>query len=770
MFKSFKKNSLFYTIFFYFITAIFGAFIFLLFTNTYYLNILQEKTKEQYAHELKNLSETLNTIVEEIHYTTAMFNTTEDLREILTTRWSFKNDDLTVLTNSMHALSTFKRTKSFIHSIIVISEEDDLVLTNFGTGRIEEFFHVLMDYDKYDTDYWLNVEGIRERYRLLPPSIVTNNVTKVKTKVIPIMQFSADNRIYTDPVIVNLEASYFESLLNETKLSDNSILFHFTQDFILSITDAEPHLPLSEDALIQLAQDNQEKARDIIHINGKRYLIVTYNSPMFHHTVCAITPYSDLWRESWSILILALIIFSIGLVLLTFLSFKLSSKIYAPIHSVTLRLKEQFSSDSDTTIKNDLDFLNHSFQSILSEIVKLKADLNLAIPYVCERYLVSLFEDSEILNEEEVVDFLAQYDFNFPNKNFMVIYSVLNFNKSFYELHTKAEFNAICQGSLLIANESFSALEHRYIFSPAANQICVILNLPHELDKKKITESIFKYHDALDIANNLLIVHSGVGLMYSNLNGLKKSYKEALEASSQITYLTKSMIRTYNPTDNTNNFSRYTIEEENHLINYLLQGDEAMVMQQYDMILDRNLKENISCHALKELYLRLYNTTLRVINRRNHNIYDIMGEDYINISSQLGELHIDKLYTYVKNVYLRTILIHNKECAAKDIKNLKAYLDAHYTEDIYLDAIAEYYGKSANYMSKYIKKTLGVSYQDYISSLRIEKAKDYLKSTNISINDISKKIGFNTRYPFIRKFKILEGITPSEYRQLHKVL
>ncbi|QUI25452.1 helix-turn-helix domain-containing protein [Vallitalea pronyensis] len=435
---------------------------------------------------------------------------------------------------------------------------------------------------------------------------------------------------------------------------------------------------------------------------------------------------------------------------------------------MALRLRENYTLENDTPIRNDLDFLNQSVQRIINDNKKLKEDLHLAIPYVCERYLLSLFDDNEILREDDVTHFLSHYDFTFPNKFFIVIHSTLNFQEGFFETHSKAEYNAICQGSFLIANEAFSTIENRYVFSVAVNQICVILNIPTPSEKSKLAASILKYHKSLDVNDDMMIVHSGVGNLYEGLNGLKKSYNEARQANSQIIYMTTSMVRTYSPQDENITSSHYSIEEDNQMINFLLQGNKEKVLSHYDRIINKNIEEHIGCHGLKELYLQLYNTAVRVINRKHLNIYDIMGEDYINISSQVGDLPVDELYHYIKKVFLKTIDLYAKSNEVHDIANIKQYLDTHYNHEIYLDAIAEHFGKSAKYMSKYIKKVLGISFQDYISSLRIEKSKELLLNTKNSISSIAEEVGFNSRHPFIRKFKILEGVTPTEYRKLHR--
>lgn len=763
-----KHSKLFNTIFIYFITAIISAFLFLLLTNTYYLTVLQTKTEEQYTHKLEYLSGSLNALFEELHYSTAMFTMTESVNDVLTSRQSYKSEDYTVISDATDAIAKFFRTQQYMHSIFIISEEDDIVISNQGTGRVEEFLNTLTSYSDYPVEYWRSQGYSGKRYTILPPTQMMNTIRGISTLVIPVIQHSADELVFTDPLIINIRASYITRLLNEIKLSENSMIIYYTNDYIIASSDINNSLNLTDLELIDLANTSAENDSNIQEINGKRYLVVVDQTDLSPNTLCAITPYSDLLNESFSFLTLPVLIFTIGIIAVTMLSFLLSRRIYKPIHNVALHLRENYLPENDITINNDLDFLTQNVQLIIRDMIKLKADLSLAIPYVCERYLLSLFDDNEILREDDVTKFLAQYDFSFPNEYFVVIHSTLHFKEGFFNTHSKTEYNAICQGSLLIANEFFSAIKDRYIFSVAVDQVCVILNLPSDYDKSEISSSILKYHNSLDIDDDMMIVRSGVGQLYEGLNGLKSSYNEALHASAQLSYTTTSMIRTYSPADLQSTSSHYSIEEENQMINYLLQGDKDKTFDHLAAIINKNIEDRISQAGLKELYIQLYNTSIRVINRQQVNIYDLMGNDYINISSHVGDLQVSDLDRYLKDVYAKTLTLTAKNNDAHDINNIKQYLDTHFTEELYLDSLAELFDKSPNYLSKYIKKHLGVSYQNYISSLRIEKSKELLNTTSKSIVVIAKEVGFNSRHPFIRNFKILEGVTPSEYRKLHK--
>ncbi len=67
-------------------------------------------------------------------------------------------------------------------------------------------------------------------------------------------------------------------------------------------------------------------------------------------------------------------------------------------------------------------------------------------------------------------------------------------------------------------------------------------------------------------------------------------------------------------------------------------------------------------------------------------------------------------------------------------------------------------------MSYLFKKEIGENFLDYVWTMRLEKAKELLLTTDILIDDISTAIGYLNPSSFRRKFKQSVGLTPSQYR------
>lgn len=99
------------------------------------------------------------------------------------------------------------------------------------------------------------------------------------------------------------------------------------------------------------------------------------------------------------------------------------------------------------------------------------------------------------------------------------------------------------------------------------------------------------------------------------------------------------------------------------------------------------------------------------------------------------------------------------------LKEVLKEVDLRYTENIQLSGLSEKFFCSTAYLSKLFKRYVGMNYIDYVRKLRIEKAKDMLKKTNMPIEWISEQVGWESSRRFRDAFKDLEGVSPNEYRR-----
>ncbi|EZP75173.1 AraC family transcriptional regulator [Parageobacillus genomosp. 1] len=95
----------------------------------------------------------------------------------------------------------------------------------------------------------------------------------------------------------------------------------------------------------------------------------------------------------------------------------------------------------------------------------------------------------------------------------------------------------------------------------------------------------------------------------------------------------------------------------------------------------------------------------------------------------------------------------------------KDYIDEHYHHPLTLEEVAEYVGISPYYFSKLFKDRFGMTFIDYVTDVRIARAKKEMANPNKSLKEICFLVGYNDPNYFSRVFKKHTGMSPSEYRK-----
>lgn len=119
------------------------------------------------------------------------------------------------------------------------------------------------------------------------------------------------------------------------------------------------------------------------------------------------------------------------------------------------------------------------------------------------------------------------------------------------------------------------------------------------------------------------------------------------------------------------------------------------------------------------------------------------------------------LRTSIKEMCERSRITVNK---TGKIDQVKEYIDTKYYEEMDLNGLSFMFHISQNYLSASFKKEVGMPITDYINTVRVKYAKQFLKNTEKSVKDIAEKVGYKNIRTFNRVFQKYEGIAPTVYR------
>ena len=151
------------------------------------------------------------------------------------------------------------------------------------------------------------------------------------------------------------------------------------------------------------------------------------------------------------------------------------------------------------------------------------------------------------------------------------------------------------------------------------------------------------------------------------------------------------------------------------------------------------------------LYAELFEELMRLYENRVNSI-----ADDIQASGLLNRLMVSCIDEC--QLRRRTATDRNDYTAA-----IRSYLDVNYQESISLDSLAQVFSINKYYLQKLFKKRLGLSPNEYLTRVRLEKAKTLLRTSDETMIQIAQDVGYTASY-FDIVFKKYEGVTPHDYR------
>ena len=104
----------------------------------------------------------------------------------------------------------------------------------------------------------------------------------------------------------------------------------------------------------------------------------------------------------------------------------------------------------------------------------------------------------------------------------------------------------------------------------------------------------------------------------------------------------------------------------------------------------------------------------------------------------------------------------------RPITDAKRYIQQHYQEALRLEDVSSAAGFNATYFSTLFKKETGQNFMDYLTDLRIGKAKELLSGYDLSVQDVAEMVGYRDLKYFSKLFKKVTGVSPSDYKKLYR--
>jgi two-component system response regulator YesN len=184
--------------------------------------------------------------------------------------------------------------------------------------------------------------------------------------------------------------------------------------------------------------------------------------------------------------------------------------------------------------------------------------------------------------------------------------------------------------------------------------------------------------------------------------------------------------------------------------------------------------EDIGYERLESLMFRLYITMDIYISARTFTReLGISNEDFTGLFGSIDDIStklatLTSTFEYFSNM-LEQCIVWRIEISREDsnaaIKKAKEYIADNYgCDELSLSSVAAAVNLSPTYFSSIFKKDVGTNFIDYLTQIRLDKAKELLCCTAMQVSEIAYKIGFKDYRYFSQIFKKYTGQTPREFK------
>ncbi|ADG81488.1 response regulator transcription factor [Thermincola potens] len=261
----------------------------------------------------------------------------------------------------------------------------------------------------------------------------------------------------------------------------------------------------------------------------------------------------------------------------------------------------------------------------------------------------------------------------------------------------------------------------------------------------------------------------GIGWVYHDFADLYKSYREACSAVNLANLLQgkNSVLHISECVRYYNNIPEYSLGAEKKLAELVLQGNcegiGECVQELYQAIF-RSCSGNLIW--AKARCLQLLGVLCRVAADARADAEELVRINS-NLVNELLELNqLEELKGWMQKGFAEVTMLVKKTwelSSNRVVKQVQDYVEQNLHKNITLEDICGVVYLNPQYFSRLFKKETGITFIEYLTRRRIERAKILLKEEGLSVSLTARKVGFADANYFSRVFCRLEGIPPSEY-------
>lgn len=441
------------------------------------------------------------------------------------------------------------------------------------------------------------------------------------------------------------------------------------------------------------------------------------------------------------------------------LSYYLAGRNFDPIREIIGTITGSRTGGSPETI--DFAFIKHSYTLLAEEKRELERRLR-------GMYVAQIFTGA-VKDPEEISTLLERSDLPLPDGSTRSAIVEISALDPAGVLSSKPHGEAYLTKRFVLAKrlqEVLSALYDRCIaFELDHDSIGLLLCRRTAREERGPATEIDRLAPAIDRLERELDLQLTIGLSrpYTDAADFKRAYGEARAAVHQRVLLSGSAVFQYRPSHEQRSDYFFPSEYENHLRNRVQAGDLGSVRTLIDEILEENIIRRSVGTDMTDVALANFGLIferlreeLRLSRNAGFNFPAFVTKDLH------GKIrHVRAAYEGLCQTLVRARNDRRHGLAVE----LAEYVARRVTDpNLTLSEVAEEFGFTSVYLSRFFKEHVGEKFTDFVNSHRAERVRELLDSGETNLREVGRRAGFTTEITCRRVFKRHVGVLPSEYR------
>lgn len=396
---------------------------------------------------------------------------------------------------------------------------------------------------------------------------------------------------------------------------------------------------------------------------------------------------------------------------------------------------------------------------------QLKQQLNESLPLLKERFLERLA--SSTLNEWEITSKMAYFDIPLSGPLFLAIATDMDELRpeeqgTDNELYAFAVYNIIQE---IMSNEPASA-----VFRYKGNKVITILSGTGEkgiyVRAQELAEAI-----RASIKRYLsFTVTVGVGTICHELKDIRHSCRASVAALEYRLLIGSDQVVSISDLENRSSKPLYDGTETEHvLISAIKTGTPEDVDKSIGRLIGELKHASIS---IEQCYIRVLRTMLAVLQALLEigcSEKELFGKETRLLTELYSFRSLDEIEYWLKEMCgkaIKGVVETRKDISRNQMSEAVQFIHHNYDDtELSVKSVCSRIFMSASYFSSLFKAHTGKTFVEYVTSIRMEKAKELLKHSSLKTYEIAMKTGYQDAQYFSVLFKKYTGDTPTDYRQ-----